>query len=812
MSNGNVLEVPSVEFAGFYYPEILRELLAFFRRNLVELGLTDENVFEVHVQLARAFSLVGHLNNTRLDVVANELLWESASLLESMKRLLRLIGVQLNSATPAQVDLLLTLSGPLTADIAGFIPELAEFSTESTPPIAFEDLDGLDVDQSDILSHAFGLEQEKSGTGSVATASPDIFTRTAGDSFVAGDVNKHIFIPTGLSNNGGEFRITEFIDTDNVRVVRVPGSTSPGFQDESGLAWTLKAFTADGVPNVNSAGPAFTPWADVVAGDFLFIGHEQILWDLIAIELDTLASGITGVFEYFDDQRSIFNPASVVDNLDGTLTLNCNPLLSTTDRAGAEIIVTYLPTGVQERVASVFGTENTITTQTYFGQTVPSTDPTDYSITADWIPLENQVDGSSGFTQDGSVTYDLPYNLERSWLKTEVNLIDGYWIRFRVIGVSTPTEPVFDRLRIDGATQYLVRRATQGETIGPQTLGSSDGTASQTFSLPETPFLDETELIEVDEGGGGTFVPYTRVGNFLNSQATSRHYTIDTDAEDRATITFGDGESGKIPPTGTDNVRGTYRTGGDIDGNVGPNEVVVNSDGIIGVASVSNPRAASGWRIKDGGTDEDIERLRREAPAALRTRDRAINETDIPSLAINEFLNADGIKPVARAFAVEEGLGVKTVKLLVVGVGGTTLTSDERSDLDDFFNGDRNASPPIEGKLLLNHQLTSFNFTPQTVNVQATVVWPGGNAESVRSALLSLLTPLALEDDGVTYVWDFGGNVSLSRVYSEIHAVDPNIEDVSTLLLNGVAASFALGTSGLPVSTAAGIVINISET
>ena len=74
-----VIETPGgIAFAGFYYPEILRELLAFLRNNKDRIGLTDENEFEVHVQLVRSFALVGHLNNTRLDVVATELLLDSS--------------------------------------------------------------------------------------------------------------------------------------------------------------------------------------------------------------------------------------------------------------------------------------------------------------------------------------------------------------------------------------------------------------------------------------------------------------------------------------------------------------------------------------------------------------------------------------------------------------------------------------------------------------------------------------------------------------------------------------------------------------
>ena len=124
-----VLSMPQgIEFAGFYYPEILRELLEYFRRNKDKIGLTDENEYESHIQLLRSFALVGHLNNTRLDSVATEMLWGSAQQLESFKRLLRLVGIELSSASPAKADVLLKLSEVTTTNLSGFVPELAEFS------------------------------------------------------------------------------------------------------------------------------------------------------------------------------------------------------------------------------------------------------------------------------------------------------------------------------------------------------------------------------------------------------------------------------------------------------------------------------------------------------------------------------------------------------------------------------------------------------------------------------------------------------------------------------------------------------------
>jgi hypothetical protein len=374
------------------------------------------------------------------------------------------------------------------------------------------------------------------------------------------------------------------------------------------------------------------------------------------------------------------------------------------------------------------------------------------------------------------------------------------------------TLPRLDRIRLDQGRQYIYTPATQGETIGPQVIGSSAGTASQQFKLPDTPLFDETETIEVDEGGVGNWIEYARMTSFLNSGPGSRHYTIQTDSAGQGKITFGDGASGKIPPAGLGNVRATYRVGGDENGNVGAYQITSNAEGISGVSEVFNPRSARNWRMKDGGTAEDLKRVKRDAPAAKRTRETAANAGDCALLAVRYFVAEDGTRPVARAFAFEEGYGAKTVKLIVVGEGGVVLNESYRAELEDWFNGNKYSRPQLYGKAPMNHRVYVVNFEPVLISVVATAIWAGGNAESIRNQLQAYLTPLAVDAaDQVTYLWDFGDQISFSRVHSLIHAVSPGIVDVPVLTINGAAQSCDLTAHELPTSTAASISITIQE-
>lgn len=812
----SVINVPGgIAFSGFYYPEIFRELKSFLRINRERLGLTDENDFEVHIQLLKAFALVGHLNNTRLDSVATELLIDSAQLLESVKRVLRLVGIELSSASPAVADLVLKLSEVTTLDQTEFVPALAEFATDSTPPIIYEaSEDGVDLDRMDQVKYVFATELQDSGSAAqVFSSSPDTFRRTVG-SWATDIVGYQLLIKGSSFGNGGYYRVTQRSSSTDIRVVAVPNSESPGFTSETGLSWELRSYSDNYATEANTDLSLFTPWTTLNLGDSLYVAHAQVMPTQLDLVFDTVAAGITGVWEYFDNERSLFNPVDVdLTTSPGQIIFDLTSLLGSTNASGAEVTVTYSKTGATETLTSTWsGTKNEALTAGLLGQVSASDTVTDYLVTSTWVPFDQLVDDTVNLTVDNKVEWELPQTTDRSWIKSDVvNLFEGHWCRYRATVLSGVTIPVIDRIQIDQGDAYLAISVTQGETIGPIVIGSSNGSINQSFNLPDTPFLDNTETVEVDEGGAGNWVEYEQVSNFLNSVSSSRHYKIETDSGGQATITFGDGTSGKVPPAGSDNIRATYRVGGDEDGNVGALQITNNSEGISGISEVYNPRAAVNWRIKDGGDANDLARVKRDKPAELRTRETASNAEDCAKLAV-DWVASDGTKPVARAFSYEEGFGVKTIKLMVVGAGGTTLAETYRSELEEWFNGDRYVRPIVYGKAPMNHQVYVVNFEPADISVTATVTWGGGNAESIRNALLGFLTPLAVNTtDQSTYLWDFNGQVSYSKVHSLIHNVDPGITDIPVLQINGAVQSYNLGANELPTSITNNISITINE-
>lgn len=351
--------------------------------------------------------------------------------------------------------------------------------------------------------------------------------------------------------------------------------------------------------------------------------------------------------------------------------------------------------------------------------------------------------------------------------------------------------PNVDRIRIDTGKQFLLVPVVQGQSVAEDPLASSNGTPDQAFLLTFNPIIEGTLIVEANEGSG--FQPWNIVENFLNSTSVSKDLTVTIAADDQATIKFGDGTRGKIPLAGVDNIRAIYRIGADNDGNVGAETITVNKSGISFVDRIFNPRQAKGFTVKEGSTDEDLARLKIEGPATLRTRGRAITIPDFEFLA-TQFTAASGSEIVSRALGIEETFGVKTIELVVVGQGGILLTEAERTELTDFFNGNKVLG--ISPIILSNHEVTIVNFTPKIIDVVATVT--GGNEEQIKNAITSLLNPEATFDDGVTKRWEFGQEIPFSVIIAEIFEVDP--VNIKKVVLTTPSADVVLATRELPIA------------
>ena len=165
-------------------------------------------------------------------------------------------------------------------------------------------------------------------------------------------------------------------------------------------------------------------------------------------------------------------------------------------------------------------------------------------------------------------------------------------------------------------------------------IGSSSGTAGESFTLAKTPLVyhpvsGELYLtVEVDEGSGWT--GWTEVDNFVDSDSTDLHYIVSVDEDDVTTITFGDGVSGKIPTSGTSNIRATYGYGGGEDGNnVGTAKITELNSVPSFVTACTNAAQPSG-----GADKESIDEAKENAPRSFATGDRCVTLEDYEAKAL----------------------------------------------------------------------------------------------------------------------------------------------------------------------------------
>jgi hypothetical protein len=244
------------------------------------------------------------------------------------------------------------------------------------------------------------------------------------------------------------------------------------------------------------------------------------------------------------------------------------------------------------------------------------------------------------------------------------------------------------RLTLDGdlASAYVrdsvvvhgnVALGTHGETVR-QLLGSGRAaTAFQRFTLAHDPL---TYLQSTDPSGATAAlevrvndVRWDEVPTLYASGPADRAYAVRSDELGRTYVQFGDGARGARLPSGSGNVRATYRKGLGGAGNVGSDALAQLLDRPLGVKGVTNPVAAS------GGVDPEAESAARASmPLGVRTLGRAVSLLDY-----EDFARA--FAGVAKAHAAVLPLrGGRTIVVTVALSGVPAAQSAERlGDLAD---------------------------------------------------------------------------------------------------------------------------------
>jgi len=267
-----------------------------------------------------------------------------------------------------------------------------------------------------------------------------------------------------------------------------------------------------------------------------------------------------------------------------------------------------------------------------------------------------------------------------------LNRIDRIFA-WRIRNLTSGSETVHTTIQLAKALAYKydsaqiniyanVVKATNGQTTG-EILGDGDGSqAFQSFTLHQKPLTYLPAATQ--EGTQSTLtvrvndIERQETDSLAALEATDRDYVTQTDDADQTTIVFGNGEHGARVPTGSSNVKATYRYGIGSAGNVDAGQISQLSTHPLGLQGVVNPLPAT------GGADRDtLEQVRRNAPLVVMALDRLVSIQDYADFART-------YAGIGKAVATLLSDGRRQmVHLTIAGAGDVPI--DQTSDLYQNF-------------------------------------------------------------------------------------------------------------------------------
>ncbi len=375
----------------------------------------------------------------------------------------------------------------------------------------------------------------------------------------------------------------------------------------------------------------------------------------------------------------------------------------------------------------------------------------------EWAPLTLMKDDSLAFTRSGEIVVRTPAaSLATTVIPPETTA--RYWIRARVERSQYERPPRLLAVRTN------TMRLTQMETVQQEVLGGSNGRRDQVFTLDNTPVLEGSLHLRIDQGSG--FEDWTEVPDFFGSGANDPHYALNRTTGE---IRFGDGFRGAIPVANVANpsanvVAAEYRYGGGTQGNVPPGTLRALRNAVEGIDDNAIEQVMPAY----GGRDEEtLDEAKQRAPAAIRARCRAVTADDFEHFARQA---ANVVRARALPLHHPEFPGVQVPGVITVVVvpdsdapnpmpsEGTLRTVCAYLDQRRLLTSEVYVVPPDYQLVRVSVEVTADD-SADLAQVHA----------AVDRALLDYLHPLRGGEDGLG--WPFGGPILFSRIFQRVLAV-----------------------------------------
>ncbi len=298
-----------------------------------------------------------------------------------------------------------------------------------------------------------------------------------------------------------------------------------------------------------------------------------------------------------------------------------------------------------------------------------------------------------------------------------------------------------------------VAAATHGETR-QETLGSGNGSqVFQKFALKQTPL---TFISAATASGTQTTLEirvndilWTEVSSFYGVLSKDKVYVTSTDDDGVVTVQFGDGITGARLPTGTENVKATYRVGIGLDGMVNAGQLSMMMTPVLGVNKVTNPLDASG---ADDPEERDDARI--NAPLTVLTLDRIVSAKDF-----EDFTRAFAGIGKARADILWKG----EQKIVYISIAGA-----DEEPVDKQSSLYTNLTAAIKDAGHSNNVVFVENYQPLSFSVKVNILTDSAyEFETVKADVLE-----TLKEKFSFEMRDFGQDVTPAEVIAIIQAVE----------------------------------------
>jgi hypothetical protein len=326
-----------------------------------------------------------------------------------------------------------------------------------------------------------------------------------------------------------------------------------------------------------------------------------------------------------------------------------------------------------------------------------------------------------------------------------------------------------------------VAEVTQGETVRDEILGSSDGSAFQSYQLKKSPLTyqpstDPESVVAVQS----TLVVTVNGSRWLeqpslvNDAPHDQVFTTSLDVTGQTTVLFGDGINGARPPSGINNIHARYRKGLGTSGNLPSGAIQQLLDSVAGLQRVTNPIPLSG-----GGDADSVGQIRQRAPASLRTFGRAVSVADYAALA----LSFPGISKAAATWVAIDPVTMQAashpyVQLTLATVDGVpTRGTVFATKLHRFLDDHRDP----------NVALRVQDFSPVFIDIAVNVnIDDNSPHQATLDRVQAALNPGPNPDGSLGFFafesLAFGQSIFLSAIYAVVQAV-PGVSDAAVTML-----------------------------